>query len=112
MMKNANKISTYCPLRSWAIFEIEIGGLLILDEMSLLNTVLLDIESGILLKRHLASYSKKNAIKSERMLPYFDEKMNVEIGASSVLHVGVSNSSSFDEINTLITKLRLENASL
>lgn len=46
------------------------------------------------------------------MLTYFDEKMNVEIGASSVLLVGVSNSSSFDEINTLITKLRLENASL
>ena len=37
--------------------------------------------------------------------------MNIEIGASSVLLVRVSNSSSFDEINTLITKLRLENAS-
>lgn len=104
--------STYCPFKSWATFEIEIGGLLTLEEISLLNTVLLNIESGILLERNLKSYSKKNAIKSERMLTYFDEKMNVEIGASSVLLVGVSNSSSFDEINTLITKLRLENASL
>lgn len=91
--------------------EIEIGGLLTLEEISLLKTVLLNIESGILLERNLKSYSQKNAIKLERAITYFDEKMNVEIGASSVLLVGVSNSSSFDEINTLITKLRLENAS-
>jgi len=43
---------------------------------------------------------------------YLDKKMNVEIGASCVLLVRVLNSTSFDEINTLLTIVWLENASL
>ena len=43
---------------------------------------------------------------------YLDKKMNVEIGASCVLLVRVLNSTSFDEINTLLTIVWSENASL
>jgi hypothetical protein len=48
-------LATYCPFKSRATFESEIGGLFTLEEISLLNTVLLNIESGILLERNLKS---------------------------------------------------------
>ena len=50
---------TYCPFKSLAILEIEIGGLLTLEETSLLKMVLLKLESGILLERNLKSYMPK-----------------------------------------------------
>ena len=43
-----------CPFKSWAILEIEIGGLFTLEEMSLLKTVLVKAES-VLLDRNLNS---------------------------------------------------------
>lgn len=65
---------TYCPFKSLAIFEMDIGGLLTLEEMSLLNTVLLNIESGILLERNLKSYTNQNTINRTFMenLPWWE----------------------------------------
>ena len=81
--------------------ETEIGGLLILEEISLLKTVLVNPES-VLLARNLNSCNhQKNVRVSKIFDTYFDEKMNIEISASSVLLVRVLNSTSFDEINTL-----------
>ena len=45
---------TYCPFKSWETLEIEIGGLLILEDTSLLKTVLLKEES-VLLDKNLNS---------------------------------------------------------
>ena len=50
--------STYCPFRSWLILETEIGGLLILEEINLLNTVLVKAES-VLLDRNLKSLIRR-----------------------------------------------------
>jgi hypothetical protein len=83
---------------------MEIGGLFTLEEISLLNTVLLKLESGILRERNLKSYTKKRDFNWRVRNTYLDKKMNVKIGASCVLLVRVLNSTSFDEINTLITK--------
>ena len=92
---------TYCPFKSWATFEIEIGGLLILEEMSLLNTVLLN-ELSVLLDKNLNSYKQeKNALNLGIASTYFDKKMLIKICASCILFVRVLNSTSFDEINTL-----------
>jgi len=85
------------------ILDIEIGGLLILEEISLLKTVFVKAES-VLLDRNLKSYNNKITIKTLTTLSvfsYFDEKMNVEIGASRVALIRVLNSTSFYEINTL-----------
>ena len=81
--------------------ETEIGGLLILEEMSLLKTVLVKAES-VLLERNLNSCNHgKNVSVSKSLETYFDKKMNIEVSASSILFVRVLNSTSFDEINTL-----------
>ena len=45
---------TYCPFKSWETLEIEIGGLLTLEDTSLLSTVLLK-ELSVLLERNLNS---------------------------------------------------------
>ena len=87
-----------CPLRSRATFEMEIGGLLTLDEMSLLRTVLQKLES-VLLVRNLKSYANN---KLERVfVTYSDEEVQVEVLASSLLLVRICDSTRFDEINTL-----------
>lgn len=93
---------TYFPFSSWATLEIEIGGLLTLEATSLLRTVLQKAES-VLLVRNLKSYRKQK--KRDECYAnnntYLDEKMNVEISASSVLLVRVLYSTSFNEINSL-----------
>jgi len=90
-----------CPFKSWATFEIEIGGLLILEEISLLNTVLLN-ELSVLLDKNLNSYKEqKNALILVLASTYFDKKMLIKICASCILFVRVLNSTSFDEINSL-----------
>ena len=94
-----------CPLRSWTSFEIEIGGLLVLDETSLLKTVLVKADP-VLLYKNLNSCSEKKKHKMsyccvDSFLTYLDEKVKIEISASSVLLVRVLYSSSFDESNTL-----------
>jgi hypothetical protein len=73
------------------------GGLFTLEEISLLSTVLVKAES-VLLERNLNSCRRK-LIKYGRT--YFDEKMDIEVGAPRVFLVGVLYSSSFDEINSL-----------
>ena len=81
--------------------ETEIGGLLTLEEMSLLKTVLVKAES-VLLERNLNSCNHENKVSVSKSLEtYFDKKMNIEVSASSILFVRVLNSTSFDEINTL-----------
>ena len=82
--------------------ETEIGGLLILEEMSLLKTVAVKAESVLLLRNlNNCKQQKSNVRVSKIMETYLDEKMNIEISASSVVLVRVLNSTSFDEINTL-----------
>jgi len=85
-----------CPLSSWAILEIEIGGLFTLEEINLLSTVWQKAES-VLLERNLKSYKHDKPNKST----YSDEEVEIKIVASCLLLVGVPNSSSFHEINTL-----------
>lgn len=53
---------TYDPFKCLASLEIDIGGLLTLEETSLLKMVVLNMQSGILLERNLKSYIKKNRV--------------------------------------------------
>ena len=100
-------VFTYCPLSSCWIFEIEIGGLFTLDEMSLLKTVLWN-DLSVLLLKNLNNYfnKKRDETISDKMATsdhtYFDEKMGVQISTPRVYFVWVLNSSSFNEINSLL----------
>ena len=60
---------TYYPLRSCAIFEIEIGGLLTLEEMSLLKTVY-ENPDPVLLARNLKSYTIEKPLEWLNVLNY------------------------------------------
>ena len=64
-IENCNYLvrGTYCPFKSWETLEIEIGGLLTLEETSLLNTVLLK-ELSVLLERNLKSCNQNNRVKN------------------------------------------------
>ena len=80
------------------IFEIEIGGLLTLEEISLLKTVY-ENPDPVLLARNLKSYTieKPKLVKITVLkYTYFDEKMNIKVGASCVPLIRVLNSTSFD----------------
>lgn len=55
-------IYTYCPFKSLAILESDSGGLLVLEETSLLRTVEQKAESVLLFKNR-NNYRQKNAIK-------------------------------------------------
>lgn len=85
-----------CPLSSWAILEIEIGGLFTLEEINLLSTVWQKAES-VLLERNLKSCKHDKPKEST----YSDEEVEIKIVAPGLLLVRVPNSSSFHEINTL-----------
>lgn len=63
----------------------ESGGLLTLEAINLLKTVLVKAES-VLLERNLKSYTQKNYEPFE-MDTYLDEQMNVQIGTSGVFLV-------------------------
>jgi hypothetical protein len=94
-------LSLFSPF-SWLILEIEIGGLLILEEISLLKIVLVNPEL-VLLERNLNNYNYqiKTILDYLPILylksnTYFDEKMNIKVGASCVPLIRVLNSTSFD----------------
>ena len=68
-IENSNYLvqGTYCPFKSWETLEIEIGGLLTLEDTSLLNTVLLN-ELSVLLERNLNSCKKNNRVKNNAFI--------------------------------------------
>ena len=61
--KSISSAGTYCPFKSWETLEIEIGGLLTLEETSLLKTVLLN-ELSVLLERNLNNCIQNNRVKN------------------------------------------------
>ena len=85
----------------------ETGGLLVLDAINLLRTVLQNAESVLLLK-NLKSYSKKKQLSDKHVqavsmmiVAYLDQEMVVKILASCVFLVVLLKSASARQINTL-----------
>ena len=77
------------------------GGLLVLEEMSLLRTVLQKAASVLLVRNLNNCIKEKRDEKMTDCHTYLDEEMSVEVGAPRVYFVGVLNSASLDKINSL-----------
>ena len=67
--------------------EIEIGGLLVLEEMSLLRTVLQKADSVLLVRNLKSCIKEKRDEKMTESLTYLDEEVRVEVGAPRVYFV-------------------------
>lgn len=67
--------------------EIEIGGLLVLEEMSLLRTVLQKADSVLLVRNLNNCIKEKRDEKKTDCRTYLDDEVRVEVGAPRVYFV-------------------------
>ena len=67
--------------------EIEIGGLLVLEEMSLLRTVLQKADSVLLVRNLNNCIKEKRDEKKTDCFTYLDDEVRVEVGAPRVYFV-------------------------
>ena len=81
----------------------ETGGLLVLEETSLLRMVLQNDES-VLLERNLKSCTEIGRCETHRSPTYPHEKMLIKILAFRVLLGLILNSASFVQVNSLDTR--------